>query len=216
MKTHLEAVKRNQIRLLHRAGRSLAERGFYLGGGTALAVYLGHRVSMDLDWFTSLPMGDALMLAESLRREGLGLVTVRTAPGTLHATMGGVQVSFFEFRYPLLQPVTPWKEMGCRLASLDDLACMKLAAIAQRGERKDFCDLYALGTKHRPLRELIRLYQRKFDVQDISSVLYGLVYFDDAESGPMPRMLLKVRWDTIKATIQEWVKDLADREWTGR
>lgn len=209
MKFHLEGLNRKQIQILRHFGREFDKRGFYLGGGTALAVYFGHRFSVDLDWFISNPLRDALLLAESFRRAGLDFTTTQSAPGALHGTLMGMRVSFLEYRYPLLQSPTVWKEMGCSLASLDDLACMKLSAIAGRGARKDFCDLYMLGKKHRSLPELIRLYQRKFKVDDISPVLYGLSYFDDAESERMPRMLLNVQWRTIKQTIQEWVQGIA-------
>ncbi len=209
MKYHLEGLNRKQIRILQQAGRVLTERGFYLGGGTALAIYLAHRASVYLDWFIPTALGDALVLAESLRGTGLNFVATQTGPGTLHGTIAGIRVSFLEFRYPLLNSLSQWVNMDCSLASLDDLACMKLSAIAQRGERKDFCDIYFLGTRHRPLRELLRLYQSKFKVQDIGPVLYGLSYFDDAETERMPRMLSKVPWKTMKKTIQGWVKELS-------
>ncbi len=208
MKFHLEGLTQRQISILRSAGRKIAERGLYLGGGTGLSIYFGHRVSKDLDWFLPRPMGDALMLAESLRGAGMDLTTTQTGPGTLHGTLHGVRLSFLEFRYPLLRSLTRWPEMGCGLASLDDLACMKLSAIAQRGERKDFCDLYFLGTKHRPLRDMLGLYRRKFGVQDLGAVLYGLAYFDEAETERMPRMLSRVTWTTMKKTIKGWVRDL--------
>ena len=209
MKLHLEGLNAKQIKILRQAGRSLQERGFYLAGGTALAIYFGHRKSLDLDWFTPKSMGDAMVLAEWLRGKDLDFVTGQTALGTLHGTIHGMRVSFLEFQYPLLQPLMKWAEMGISLAALDDLACMKLSAIAQRGLRKDYCDIYILGTKHRSLAEMLKLYQRKFKVRDISPVLYGLSYFDDADSEPMPRMLMKIQWKTIKNTIQEWVLQLS-------
>jgi hypothetical protein len=208
MKFFLKGLSRKQIDILRDAGSRFSQRGFYLGGGTALAIYFEHRLSVDLDWFTPKPLGDALLLARSLRSAGLDFVTDQTGPGTLHGKIMGVRVTFLEFRYPLLRALTRWKAMGCTLASLDDLACMKLSAIAQRGQRKDFCDIYALGTKHCSLKVMLNLYQKKFKVHDISPILYGLSYFDDAESEPMPRMLWKVDWKTIKKTIQEWVKEL--------
>ncbi len=162
----------------------------------------------DFDWFISTAMGDALALAELLRNEGLPFVTSQIAPGTLHGTISGLRVTFLEFRYPLLKPLTPWKEMNSSLASLDDLACMKLSAIAQRGQRKDFCDLYVLGIKHCSLAQMLDLYQQKFKVKDIGPILYGLAYFDDAENEPMPHMLMDLSWKTIKKTIQGWVKEL--------
>lgn len=208
MKFHLEGLSSKQIKVLHSASRMLRERGFYLGGGTALTIYLGHRTSIDLDWFLPTGLGDALVLADSLREAGLALATTQTGPGTLYGMTSGVRLSFLEFRYPLLRPLTFWKEMGCSLASLDDLACMKLSAIAQRGERRDFCDLYFLGIKHRSLREMLHLYRHKFNVRDISPVLYGLSYFDDAQGEHMPRMLSRVPWSTMKKTIEAWVKEL--------
>ncbi len=208
MKYHREGLNKKQIDVLGRAAPEIQAREFYLGGGTALSIYFGHRISVDLDWFSPNLMGEALVLAESLRSSGLAFVTRQTGPGTLHGTIQGVRVTFLEFHYPLLRPLTIWKEMNCSLASLDDLACMKLSAIAQRGLRKDFCDLYVLGTEHCSLARMLALYRRKFKVQDIGPVLYGLSYFEEAEEEPMPPMLLKVPWKTIKRTIQEWVKEI--------
>src|SRR5512135_400948 len=116
---HDEGLTKKQIEILNRIGSFITTRGFYLGGGTALSIYFGHRKSVDLDWFTTDKMGDALVLAESLRRMNFNFVTKGTAPGTLHGTVKGVRVSFFEFRYPPLHPLTPWKVMNCSLASLD-------------------------------------------------------------------------------------------------
>ncbi len=207
-KFHLEGLNSRQIKILRSTGKMLSDGGFYLCGGTALAIYFGHRTSVDLDWFLPTALEDALVLAQSLRSAGLAFTTTQTGPGALHGTISGVRLSFQEFRYPLLRPLSLWNEMKCPLASLDDLACMKLSAIAQRGERKDFCDLYFLGTRHRPLQEMLQLYRRKFQVRDISPVLYGLSYFDEAQSERMPRMLSKVPWATMKKTIEGWVKEL--------
>jgi hypothetical protein len=208
MRFHLEGLTEKQLEVVRQIGPLMQERGFYLAGGTALSIYYGHRLSFDLDWFLPGSMGDALVLAEWIRSAGLNFITGQTGPGTLYGTILGVRVTFLEYRYPLLQPLTKWGKMGIALAGLDDLACMKLSAVAQRGQRKDFCDIYFLGMKHLPLQDLLRLYRRKFKVKDISPVLYGLSYFDEAEGEPMPRMLLKVQWKTVKSTIQSWVKEL--------
>jgi hypothetical protein len=149
------------------------------------------------------------VLAESLRGMDSVFETEETAPGTLHGTIEGIRVSFFEFPYPLFRPPIIWQETNCALVSLDDLACMKLSAITQRGLRKDFCDLYFLGVEHCSLSRMLELYKQKFKVQDIAPVIYGLTYFDDAEEEPMPSMIAKVTWKTIKETIQGWVKEVS-------
>jgi hypothetical protein len=211
MKPHLEGLTKKQLAVLNRLAEPMTERGFYLAGGTALSIYYGHRRSLDLDWFLPKPFGDANLLAEWLRRIGLPFENTQVAPGTLHGSIQGVRVTFLEYRYASLQPLVQWKTQGVSLASLDDIASMKLSAVAQRGLRKDFCDLYVLGTRHKPLKDLLRLYSRKFKVQDISPVLYGLSYFRDAEEEPMPRMLIDVQWRTIKKTIQGWVRKFAEK-----
>ena len=198
-----------QLDVLGLIGEQMATWGFYLAGGTALAIYLKHRRSVDLDWFTGQSLGDAMVFAQRLRDAGIPFTTLQTAPGTLHGEILGLRLSFLEFRYPLLNPLNSWSEFGTQLASMDDLACMKLSAIAQRGSRKDFLDIYALCTAHRPLPELLPLYQKKFNVEDISPVLYGLVYFDNAEEQRMPVMLWDVRWSRVKSALRDWVREIS-------
>jgi len=186
-----------------------SQRQFYLGGGTALAIYLGHRRSIDLDWFTRERFQDSMTFAQALRDAGIAFETDQTAPGTLHGQVQGVRVSLLEFRYPLLSPLVRWDETGVFLASLDDLACMKLSAIAQRGSKKDFFDVYTLCKAHRPLEQLLNLYMEKFSVNDITPVLYGLVYFDDAEEEPDPFLLQNIQWAQVKKAVRNWVKTVS-------
>jgi len=197
-----------QIEVITQAGAWFSSQGYYLAGGTALAIYFGHRRSLDLDWFTPQPIADPMALAQRLRDAGLLFTTGQTAPGTLYGQIGMVRVSLMEFRYPLLQPLTIWANTNCGLASLDDLACMKLSAIAQRGSRKDFYDVRALISRHRPMAEMLELYRQKFSVTDISPVLYGLAYFDDAEGEPDPILLEKVNWKQVKKELARWLKEV--------
>ncbi|HEY8019804.1 MAG TPA: nucleotidyl transferase AbiEii/AbiGii toxin family protein [Thermoanaerobaculia bacterium] len=174
---HEEILTGGQRKTLRLLGPRSTADGFYLAGGTAIALHLGHRRSVDFDWF----------------------------PG---AHIHGVRVSFLEFRYRMLDALLTWPEYGCRLAGLRDLACMKLSAIAQRGSRKDFVDLHALGRHGFRLRDMLEWYQTKFEVQDIGHVLYALAYFDIADSEPRPRMLWKSDWKDVKRTILSWVREL--------
>ncbi len=131
------------------------------------------------------------------------------APGTLHGTLSGVRVSLLEYHYRLLRPLVPTRSLGCRLAARPDLAAMKLAALAQRGSRKDFVDVYAVLARRRAtLAELLAWYRRKFAISDTLHALYSLIYFDDAERERMPRMLWPVAWDEIKAALRRRVQAL--------
>ena len=138
MKYFVEGLLKKQSKVLKALGPHMAPMGFYLAGGTALAIHYGHRISVDLDWFTPEPFEDSLLLAQALRNSGLVLEIEQVSPGTLHGRIEDVRVTFLQYQYPLLKSVQHWKSMNCNLAALEDLACMKLSAIAQRGARKDF------------------------------------------------------------------------------
>lgn len=209
MKYSTDGLPKKQISVLRSLGVEMTARGFYLAGGTALAIHLSHRISVDLDWFTPNSFADGMILAQSLRNSNVNLEIEQVSPGTLHGSVNGVRVTFLQYQYPLLNPIEHWNEMSCPLASLEDLACMKLSAVAQRGARKDFCDIYALGKNVFSLSQMLGFYKKKFSIKDIGSVLYGLVYFDDAESERMPRMLLDVSWREIRNTILGWVKEIS-------
>jgi len=203
--TVLSAV---QKRVLQQLGPVMTPLQLYLVGGTALAIHFGHRHSVDLDWFTGEQITDPMRLSQEIRDEGIPFLTGQIERGTLHGTVSGVQVSFLEYRYPLLNSPFSWPEFGCLIASLEDLACMKLSAVAQRGYKKDFIDIYALGLKHCSLWDMLRLYQQKYSIEDIGHLLYSLTYFSDADRERMPKMLWDIDWRTIKKAIQEWVRDM--------
>lgn len=82
----------------------------------------------------------------------------------------------------------------------------QLLAVSQRGTKKDFLDVYALGTHGLSIPEMLTLYREKFSVEDVGRVTYSLCYFDDAESDPMPTMLTNPTWPQAKAAIRDWVK----------
>ncbi len=209
MTFHPEAIDERQQAVLRRLGPVASEEGFYLGGGTAIALHLGHRRSVDFDWFTGARISDPMRLAQALRDQGLDFATGQIDRGTLHGAVAGVRVSFLEYRYPLLEPLVPWPDYGLALASLDDLACMKLSAIAQRGAKKDFIDLYALLMKHAPLKRLLGCYQKKYATEDTAHLLYALTYFDDAERQRTPELLWDLDWEAVKHTVRQAVKEVA-------
>ncbi|MBN2146389.1 MAG: nucleotidyl transferase AbiEii/AbiGii toxin family protein [Anaerolineales bacterium] len=200
-------LNREQENVLAQLGGWLTDQGYYLAGGTALAIYYGHRRSVDLDWFTAARIPDVLVLAQRIRETGVPFVTGQYAPGTLYGQISDVRISLIEFRYPLLKPLEVWPDNQTAIASLDDLACMKLSAIAQRGSRKDFYDTHLLLRQHCSLTDALRLFQKKFSVSDISPVLYGLAYFDDAEKEPEPMLLDKITWKQVKKDILQWLRE---------
>ena len=84
---------------------------------------------------------------------------------------------------------------------------MKLAAVAQRGAKKDFVDVYAVGSRACSLRQMLRWYQKKFAIHDLGHLLFSLAYFDDADRDRTPPLLWDTSWRTMKDTIRRWLHD---------
>lgn len=120
-------------------------------------------------------------------------------------------ISFLEYRHPLLEPPIPWSEGRCRVASVRDLATLKLNAVAGRGHRKDFYDVFAIGSGPCPLANMLAAYRARFPGSAIGPVLLGLTYFTDADRQRDPVLLQAMPWNHVKATIQGWVKDYVAR-----
>ena len=206
---HFEVLPAAQKAVLQQLAPIVDQDGFYLGGGTAIALQLGHRRSIDFDWFTAQSFDDPHQYAGTLRDRGLVWQLEQAAPGTLHGTVDGVKVSFLYYQYPRLEALLGIPEHSCAMASLRDLSAMKLAAVAQRGSRKDFVDVWALAQHGIDLGQMLASYQQKYATDDIAHLLMALSYFDDAELEPMPAMLVDVAWVDIREAIRRWVKEFA-------
>ncbi len=202
---HWEALEPEAREAFGIVSRALADGTYYLAGGTALALMEGHRVSVDLDIFTER-MPDAEQVLDRLRAQVPELSVTSLEAGTVYVDVLGVQVSVIEYRYPLLGPTVATDALA--LADRDDIAAMKLSAIASRGSRKDFVDLWVLTTRHRPLDEYLALYQEKFEARDVGHVIRSLIHFDDAEREPPLRLLIDIDWEELKTDFKRRVEDL--------
>jgi hypothetical protein len=167
---------------------------FYLAGGTGLALQFGHRLSLDLDFFASEHFDEDALLQLAQTLEGFALVA--KAPYTLHATIQATKVSFLGYAYPMLYAGNEF--MGVHIADPRDIACMKISAIASRGTRRDFVDLYFCAQQF-GLDEILQMFGRKYSQVNFSRIhiLKSLTYFGDAEKDPMPHMLVPIDWGEI-------------------
>lgn len=174
--------------------------GFYLAGGTGLALQLGHRRSLDLDFFatTGFAPNRLLQRLTSMNRD----VTVLSRDSdTLHLSLDSAKVSFLAYPYPLLFPLNDYE--GVDIADPRDIACMKINAISGRGVRRDFIDLYAIAQTH-GLSELLELFDRKYEGIEFSRIhlLKSLTHFEDAEKDPSPELLVDLDWNQIKQFLE--------------
>ncbi len=176
---------------------------FYLSGGTALSLQLGHRESEDLDFFIKNSF-DPQRLQSKLTRFA-NLKQTELAEGTLNTFLNGVKLQFLEYPYDLIAPTTYWQNI--QLSSIEDIACTKLQTIGVRGSKKDFIDLYFLLNKY-TLNELCKLMEKKYQTIGYSKthIMKSLVYFKNAEQQPMPRMHQTIGWDKVKEKMIEAVK----------
>jgi hypothetical protein len=207
MNLHWQILPEPVVNAFRAISGPLASSDFYLAGGTALTLHLGHRVSEDLDLFSPSFESPNQLLA-LLEPSLPGVTTTLVAPRTLYLSIGGVQVSLFGYGYALLAPTLATGDDLLPLADPDDIAAMKLAAIAQRGSRKDFLDVWALVRQRQPLREYLALFERKFASRDLGHVLRSLAYFDDADRDTELYLLDDTPWDQVKDDFVRWVSEL--------
>jgi hypothetical protein len=188
--------------------RPAASEGFYLAGGTGLCLRLGHRLSADLDLFRQEPFDPAGMV-RSLEKAGVALDAVRLSPGTVLAGLGGVRISLFEYPYALLEP-PELRGTSVPVASLRDMAAMKIEAIASRGARKDFYDLYFICQAGLGLEGALDAFQGRFAgaQPEIYHRLRALTDFDLAEQEPEPRLLSPMAFATVKAFFEHELRRL--------
>ena len=172
--------------------------GFYLAGGTGLALHLGHRRSVDLDLFRQEAFSPERFVS---KLQAIGSVRIRQIePGTVHFDVRETKASLLHYAYPLLFPLHRFRTVD--VADPREIACMKVSAIASRGTRRDFIDLYVAAQAH-GLGQILDWFQRKFAATPYSRVhvLKSLVYFEDAEREPMPDLLVPLDWDAVKAFL---------------
>lgn len=201
---HLESVEPFTLGLL----KSLMSRNylepFVLAGGTALALQLGHRKSIDLNMFTVSDI-DTDVLLENLQHDYAVQPKVQTK-GSLISDIEGIKVDFIRFKYDFANPIVEID--GIRLLSEEDIAPMKLDAITGRGSKKDFFDLYFLLERF-TLSEILELYSHKYPHSTLFHVIKSLTWFEDAEPQALPDVLLKkATWAQVKKRIEQAVAKL--------
>lgn len=189
--------------LLALLGTSQILDDFYLAGGTSLALQLGHRISRDLDFFTRQEFNSEILAQRLQSLEKFKLE--RQSWGTLLGSFREVKFSAFYYRYSLIAPLIFWE--GISVANQEDIAPMKLAAIAHRGTKRDFIDLFFM-LKTKPLKEIFELYDKKYKNmrENFAHLFRSLTYFEDAEKDNMPEMLKPVSWEEVKKYLETETK----------
>lgn len=173
---HSNILNKNQLSILQKL-KLPKPPGFYLAGGTALALQIGHRTSIDFDFYSQKGFVSR-QLAQLIVRTFPNAETLFEAKDTLRIEVGMTELSFFYYSYRLLEHLKEFQSIS--VAGLADIAAMKLAAIVQRGTKRDFIDVYFLLNIY-TLGELIDFAIKKYPGYQPMLILRSLIYFEDAE-----------------------------------
>lgn len=171
-----------------------------LAGGTSLALQVGHRVSVDLDFFGELDFSQVSMTKCFSGFESI--TTLKRSEQINIFEINGVKVDFVNYQYPWLEEELIVENI--RLASKKDIAAMKIAAITGRGSRKDFIDLFFL-LKEFSLTDIISFFEKKYFDASPMLALKSLTYFEDAESNPLTNQIEPIEWASVKERIKDEV-----------
>lgn len=201
---HYEALDEKRRALLPALGNF--KKDFYLAGGTALALQIGHRVSVDFDFFTEKDF-DTKELYEYVQKVFGEAVRTQESSNTLAIIVqDNVRISFMKYRYTLLGACVETEHL--RLASIIDIGCMKLSAIVSRAELKDYVDLFFI-LKNLSLAQLLVKLAEKTPSLDQNLALKALVSFDDVSIEPIDFIKgNEVTFGQIKTAIVKSVKSV--------
>ena len=195
---HYEAAPVPLVELLRKLMKEDVLSPFFLVGGTALALQLGHRISVDIDLFSDMAF-DVQPVTEMLR-ETFSIQALETARNTVRGEVDGIKLDIMAHRYPTIGD--PVVVDGLRMASLKDIVAMKLNAIANRGSKKDFWD-YAELLNLFSRDEMLGFFAEKYTDENVWYVEKSLSYFSDADEEPDPRNLQGRTWEDVKKTVLE-------------
>lgn len=177
-------------------GKSGILANSYLAGGSALALQLGHRKSYDFDFFTREKIR-AEDIPPQLSRLGDFTTTLLEPPHTILGVFQGVKFSLFRYDYPMLKPYLQFQQVS--MASMEDIAAMKLSAITGRATKRDYIDLYFISRKY-SVEQQLKWYEKKFGElgNNLYVIIKALGFFEDAENDDVPQMIKKVGWAEVK------------------
>lgn len=204
------AISKTTLELLKALMQEVCLNEFNLVGGTALALHMGHRISIDLDLFTNSDFDTKFILNELRKKYQISGIS-ESAFSLIQSiefpvnSQNFVKVDIIKYPYKLIRP--PLLIDGIRLLSVEDIVPMKLSAIGSRGSKKDFYDIYFLLRKY-SFKEMFQLFEQKFPAVNYFHIIKSLTYFDDAENELNPNTIEKTTWISVKNEIEKQVKQV--------
>ena len=197
---HLSTIAPSTLVLLKELMKIEEFNSLRLVGETSLALQIGHRKSIYLDLFGEIKF-EKLSIEKIF--SSFSIVKPLNRSKYINSFMiDNIKVDFVDYSYPRIDSL--FEEKGIRMATVKDIAAMKLAAITNRGSRKDFVDIYFL-LKTYSLHEMIQFFNEKYRDGSEYLALKSLIYFEDAENDFSVEMMEDVSWEEVKSTISKEV-----------
>lgn len=167
-----------------------------LVGGTALALQFGHRKSIDIDLFGKINFDeiDIVKTFEGFRK----VISLKRSQNINIFIINDIKVDIVNYSYPWLKDEIIIDNL--RLAAFEDIAAMKIAAVTNRGSKKDFFDIFLL-LNYLPLKDILSFYTTKYFDASPFLAYKSLSYFEDAEREENPVMMHKQSWNQVKKRI---------------
>ena len=200
---HNEVISEELKHVINKVFESSGFDHFNLGGGTALALQLGHRISIDADF----------ICAKDFDKEAILKLVLDTFPGAndIHTgtfgvflKVGNVKLDFLSWGIPFIRPAVEIRNW--RLLNIGDIAAMKCFAILQRGEKKDYIDIAAI-LKEYHLGQILSFYKERHSGSDVATIIRFLSSYSDIEQQPLPTMMDHTTWDEAKQVIQHSITE---------
>ena len=205
-------IDENRYKLLKDITEIISIPNYYMIGGTALSLQLGLRESYDFDFCVTENFNNELLLKEIQK---LGKIEVKqNQKGTVDVILNGVQISFFYYPNYVIKEFIVVDEMPkLKMASVLDIAVMKVVAIGGRGAKKDFFDLYNIMSKTNiTIDELAKgLLKKCGNNVNFANIIMGLSYFEDAEQEILPKAFVEYNWEEIKKFFIKFQADFQKR-----
>lgn len=205
-------IDENRYKLLKDITEIISIPNYYMIGGTALSLQLGVRESYDFDFCVTENFNNELLLKEI---QTLGKIEVKqNQKGTVDVILNGVQISFFYYPNYVIKEFVIVDEMPkLKMASVLDIAVMKVVAIGGRGAKKDFFDLYNIMSKTNiTIDELAKgLLKKCGNNVNFANIIMGLSYFEDAEQEILPKAFVEYNWEEIKKFFIKFQADFQKR-----
>ena len=205
---HYEAVPPGAVEVLRLLMPLPSLSDYYLVGGTSLTLRFGYRLSVDLGMFTQGDVDYAAIIKEVKQLNPVGYKELFSGKNGMQLVINDVKTDFVKYAYVNISP--PETIDGVRMLSIQDVACMKLSAISQRGAKKDFYDLHLL-LQHYSIPELLSFFHKKFPDIATFHIVKSMNYFEDAESQVGPELKTNLSWEKLKSNIDKKVKDYLDK-----